>query len=1318
MVSNSTKKKKKKKSENTNQPTNHHQPTNHKITKPKKFQPKKKVQSLTSIVHALTTSTTTIGTHLVHLRPDLTRDLQSVLETRFRESEDAVRRVVVTGILGGRGNAVGFFGQAGDGIRSSSGIGNDGNLHRVSRQEVDGMRDEMRDLKMEMQQLRNEARREKSNSREKDGCVIGTGAGIVADAAAVPNQSSSSTSGLSIGSGGGDSIGRGAPGIVGGNVPVSFGRADSAIVLQNPRQLQLLHQQQEEQQKLTQQPQEEQQQQSSFTFFQPAPTFGAFFQNEIRSSNNNSMHSNTTRAENNHSVPLCSKSNSGLSESSGGSVEILCRQQQQDLEQQQQQQQHQQQTLLHKPQAIHFAPNLPILDKTPATTINVGNASVNDDARSKTTGLMNGGGISGFGHNITVGGPSSSKPSTVQTGGFGYQSRLLNSGDGISNSGESAFDSMYSKKVWEINESSESLESRLHHHRQRSRSAGSECISTKNERFPLADSKCDSCVGQIPRLRPPAATTTFYGSTVLVEDAPLRVLTVPTEVAYTVEHVSEFEARVKAAAGEDGGEDATVTRIQLDDEHAGFIAPCDLYTSLRRLAPQGRTEQQHQPEQHEFRNQGNWWLTAVSNTKNTCVFEHPIGPRFCRFSQPRLDTLRAVNDFWVIDVEFFASVGGGTCGDDDQGRPAFVQRDEPKKKYMIRMPARPVGSNSRSWMYKVYSFLEEAFLAQQKLDLERDMVCVLRRERRGDVNVGGATDMYKAAKEATEDTDFILKSAPVVELSNETQKPFKLSAAHFPSLCNREARTRNGTICPTTSEILVECNLKATKARVSNLKKAMTLDSHPLDLLQDLANQEHVFLTCKDVLTDNVLFQYPVGPRFCKVYPPKRCEAGLAWVTPMMLRSGSGGGGGSKAAYIIEIVFDQMNGVGVLWGFLWKGPTRMRGLRGWIGRGGLVRMLLVALIDDGKEEEVEEEEEVRVQERLSVYSGFAKKKGCEFESNKGGFTGFTGVGVKRGRDVFGTDSEDGSDGGTDQDANEFSSKKQKVDDGQMVTGSSLPLSLMDGVPSSPSTSLLSGVSVEEFADENADNENADVDNVADVNVVVVAGDEEEEVANSENENGELVAASESQSGDFETDANAVSKEKVCSEDGHVLGADNSVLEPCSGDGELKTCLTPFMSPVQASDALVSDNEDEIDTRATTSFVGPCEAIDKVFTPVEDDNVTPLVQQVQECGETSKSAVQTTFEAIDETQMEDDNDTPSAQPEQCGETPKSVDKTTVTGETLKSLQQSADAKRGFGIDITQRCAEMDSCLKQAPSKKVNVHRDMSPMEENQENVAPL
>ncbi|KAJ3008425.1 UNVERIFIED_CONTAM: hypothetical protein HDU68_003115 [Siphonaria sp. JEL0065] len=201
--------------------------------------------------------------------------------------------------------------------------------------------------------------------------------------------------------------------------------------------------------------------------------------------------------------------------------------------------------------------------------------------------------------------------------------------------------------------------------------------------------------------------------------------------------------------------------------------------------------------------------------------------------------------YWLIEIDFFACVGGGTVGS-GKIKPTY-SLNEPRKRYYLKVPSGTVDSDAsakdasaQTAIWTLYSFLTVAYEEQRKRDVEcgeLQTVPALRNPEWSEETLA-----YKAA--LASDKDFI---------TGDKLSPFGLFGA---------------VALEGVSE--TPCTVEVTLSKVANLS-LISSKPHLLELYNEMVCIPHYFLTAVNLPSAGlrVLCQYPIGPRFCKIYPPQ-----------------------------------------------------------------------------------------------------------------------------------------------------------------------------------------------------------------------------------------------------------------------------------------------------------------------------------------------------------------------------------------------------------------------------------------------------------------
>ncbi|KAJ3025078.1 UNVERIFIED_CONTAM: hypothetical protein HDU68_007487 [Siphonaria sp. JEL0065] len=286
----------------------------------------------------------------------------------------------------------------------------------------------------------------------------------------------------------------------------------------------------------------------------------------------------------------------------------------------------------------------------------------------------------------------------------------------------------------------------------------------------------------------------------LEEGATTELIRTSMVHRFFVEHIMEWESRQT--------QEHPPSRDDLRDMFKGYHRECILRASLRKTKPSAES-----PSSHEFESRAHWFLTChqTENLKPTAfAFEHPMGPRFCRFSKPRLDEELEMRS-WLIEIEFFASVGGGTVGSGTTTDPIYTL-NEPRKKYYLKVSgvrSTDGEASVQATIWALYSFLTVVFEEQRKLDVECGKMQSVR-ALGGPEEWKTETEEYKAALKDS-DQDFLL-------------------GVNHPSLGLFGNVTLHGV-----SETV--CSVHITFAKVTNLN-LLDLKSDSLELYNEMSNDK------------------------------------------------------------------------------------------------------------------------------------------------------------------------------------------------------------------------------------------------------------------------------------------------------------------------------------------------------------------------------------------------------------------------------------------------------------------------------------------------
>ncbi|KAJ3060127.1 hypothetical protein HDU98_003866, partial [Podochytrium sp. JEL0797] len=330
-----------------------------------------------------------------------------------------------------------------------------------------------------------------------------------------------------------------------------------------------------------------------------------------------------------------------------------------------------------------------------------------------------------------------------------------------------------------------------------------------------------------------------------------------------------------------------LTRTDVFSDLPGYCMRHDIMVSQRTLLPDPTatpSATRRDLEQHSH-----WFVQGCVNSEMR--FEFPLGPRFCNLSVPREDTVRFGADkgkVYVIEVVVFAGEynGWGRVGrvdkvDEFRELGCLVNElpEGAERRYCIRVDvSRP---KENAWCE--YALLQEKWLWQRDLDVQRGVL----ERREGVYPVGGSVQLEKALN-AGPNTPFLTTSADEPVHPFDKFNHFAIHLHHNSEMCRQHAASSSTPTTPCTAEDYdFHVDLSITNSTVTNLNSAtlpgLTTPSTSA-LQQQFTNCPHRFLTCKrvdkvgisvgggvprDEGGGQVIFQTPLGPRFCEFGPPR-----------------------------------------------------------------------------------------------------------------------------------------------------------------------------------------------------------------------------------------------------------------------------------------------------------------------------------------------------------------------------------------------------------------------------------------------------------------
>ncbi|KAJ3061507.1 hypothetical protein HDU98_002599 [Podochytrium sp. JEL0797] len=331
-----------------------------------------------------------------------------------------------------------------------------------------------------------------------------------------------------------------------------------------------------------------------------------------------------------------------------------------------------------------------------------------------------------------------------------------------------------------------------------------------------------------------------------------------------------------------------LTRADVYSDLPGYCMRHHILLSQRTLLPDPTAAPcatRHDLEQHSH------WFVQGCSIHEDMRFEFPLGPRFCKVSVPREDTVQYGGDsrgkVYVIEVIVFAGEynGWGRVGRTNQvdelrelGCLVNELPDGAERRYWIRVD----GQRPKENAWCEYALLQERWLWQRDLDAERGVL-----ERREGVYPAGGSVQLENALNAGRNTPFLTSTDEPVHRFDEYNH-FAIHLHHNSEMCRQHAASSSTPTTPCTAESYnFHVDLSITNSTVTNLNSTtlpgLTRPS-TAQLQQQFTDGPHYFLTCKrvdevgievgggvprDEGGGQVIFQTPLGPRFCEFGPPR-----------------------------------------------------------------------------------------------------------------------------------------------------------------------------------------------------------------------------------------------------------------------------------------------------------------------------------------------------------------------------------------------------------------------------------------------------------------
>ncbi|KAJ3063194.1 hypothetical protein HDU98_000962 [Podochytrium sp. JEL0797] len=331
-----------------------------------------------------------------------------------------------------------------------------------------------------------------------------------------------------------------------------------------------------------------------------------------------------------------------------------------------------------------------------------------------------------------------------------------------------------------------------------------------------------------------------------------------------------------------------LTRSDVYRDLPGYCMRHHILLSQRTLLPDPTAAScatRHNLEQHSQ------WFVQGCSIHEDMRFEFPLGPRFCKVSVPREDTVQYEGDargkVYVIEVVVFAGeyngwgrVGRANQVDELRELGCLVNElpDGAERRYWIRVD----GQRPKENAWCEYAFLQEKWLWQRDLDVQRGVL-----ERREGVYPAGGSVRLENALNAGPNTPFLTTSTDE-PVPFDKYNHFAIHLHHNSEMCRQHAASSSTPSSPCTAENYnFHVDLSITNSTVTNLNSTtlpgLTKPS-TAQLQQQFTDDPHYFLTCKrvdevgiaagggvprDEGGGQVIFQTPLGPRFCEFGPPR-----------------------------------------------------------------------------------------------------------------------------------------------------------------------------------------------------------------------------------------------------------------------------------------------------------------------------------------------------------------------------------------------------------------------------------------------------------------